>query len=172
MTLRGASAAGTARWAARTVASPVGPLLLLADEKVVAGIHFRDPDGRESPEGTSPEGQRELLDRLARWLDGYWGGSRVPFDLPRAALGTPWQRAVWDYLLTIPWGTLVSYGDLAVAVGTPGGARAVGRAVGSNPWAIAVPCHRVVGRHGLLTGYGGGLDKKEWLLRHEGALLV
>jgi methylated-DNA-[protein]-cysteine S-methyltransferase len=93
-------------------------------------------------------------------------------DLPLATLGTPFQRRVWAALRTIPAGRTVSYGELARRVGRPESVRAVGGANGDNPWPVVVPCHRVIGKDGRLVGYGGGIERKRWLLRHEGALLV
>ena len=94
------------------------------------------------------------------------------FDLPLAPVGTPFQQRVWTALLNIPHGVTISYGELATRLGDPKASRAVGLANGRNPISIIIPCHRVIGANGNLTGYGGGLDRKEWLLRHEGALLL
>jgi methylated-DNA-[protein]-cysteine S-methyltransferase len=100
-------------------------------------------------------------------VDAYFAGELRAFDLPLRAEGTPFQRAVWAALEGIPFGTTASYGAIAALVGAPGSARAVGAANGRNPIAIVVPCHRVIGADGRLVGYGGGLDRKTWLLGHE-----
>jgi methylated-DNA-[protein]-cysteine S-methyltransferase len=104
---------------------------------------------------------------VARQLDEYFAGRRRTFDLPLAPTGTPFQLAVWEQLRRIPTGTTVSYGELAQRVGRPGAARAVGAAVGRNPISVIVPCHRVVGSSGALTGFAGGLDRKRALLALE-----
>ena len=106
---------------------------------------------------------------VARQLDEYFDGSRTTFDLPLAPAGTPFQRRVWDELTRIPLGTTVTYGELAARAGHPGAARAVGAAVGRNPISIVVPCHRVVGADGTLTGYAGGVGRKAALLALEAA---
>jgi methylated-DNA-[protein]-cysteine S-methyltransferase len=110
------------------------------------------------------------LESALQQLRQYFAGERRAFNLPLDPGGTDFQRKVWTAILAIPFGETLSYGDLARHVG--GSARAVGGAVAANPIAIVIPCHRVVGAHGSLTGYGGGLRMKVWLLRHEGALLA
>ena len=109
-----------------------------------------------------------LLDEAARQLREYLDGSRRDFDLPLSLHGTPFQIAVWAALRQIPYGEVRSYGDIARAIGKPGAARAVGMANHRNPIAIIIPCHRVIGADGSLTGYGGGLDRKRFLLTLEG----
>ena len=104
---------------------------------------------------------------MVEQLEAYFAGSRQTFDVPLALAGTDFQRRVWEGLLEIPYGHTMSYGELARRVGRPGASRAVGLANGRNPVAIIVPCHRVIGANGTLTGYGGGLDRKVWLLDHE-----
>lgn len=108
-----------------------------------------------------------MLARAAAQLAAYFAGERRDFDLPLAPQGTPFQQRVWDALLAIPYGAVRSYGDVARAIGRPAASRAVGAANGRNPIAIIVPCHRVIGASGQLTGYGGGLPTKRWLLEHE-----
>jgi methylated-DNA-[protein]-cysteine S-methyltransferase len=108
-----------------------------------------------------------LLERVAAQLREYFAGERREFDVELAAKGTPFQQRVWDSLMAIPYGELRSYGDVAKAIGRPAASRAVGAANGRNPIAIIVPCHRVIGASGNLTGYGGGLPTKKWLLEHE-----
>jgi methylated-DNA-[protein]-cysteine S-methyltransferase len=103
-------------------------------------------------------------------LRAYFDGERTTFALPLRMSGTPFQRMVWDALLTIPFGTTISYAEQARRIGRPEATRAVGAANGRNPIAIIVPCHRVIGSSGMLTGYGGGLMLKEWLLNHESSM--
>ena len=108
---------------------------------------------------------------LLNQLEAYFEKKRRQFDIPLDVRGTPFQLLVWDYLLGIPWGETRTYGQIAEALGRPKAARAVGRAVGTNPVSIVVPCHRVIGANGNLTGYGGGLDRKTALLELEGFIL-
>lgn len=112
-----------------------------------------------------------LLDRTEAELREYWEGKRRTFELPLLFLGTDFQKDVWNALLDIPWGETVSYGDLAGRIGRPKAVRAVGVAVGENPFSIIVPCHRVIGKDGSITGYGGGLDAKRMLLGIEGVAI-
>jgi methylated-DNA-[protein]-cysteine S-methyltransferase len=109
----------------------------------------------------------EAFDDIRAQLDEYFAGQRQEFDLPLGATGTAFQQRVWAALLQIPFGTTTSYGRVAAALGMPTASRAVGLSNGQNPISIIVPCHRVVGADGSLTGYGGGLDAKRWLLSHE-----
>ena len=104
---------------------------------------------------------------MIRQLDEYFGGQRTEFDLPLNLVGTPFQRTVWAALTTIVPGETLSYGALAASVGCPKSVRAVGLANGANPISVVVPCHRVIGADGSLTGYGGGIERKRWLLAHE-----
>ncbi|MCY1435576.1 Methylated-DNA--protein-cysteine methyltransferase [compost metagenome] len=113
----------------------------------------------------------EQLDEVVRQLDEYFAGKRQTFDLPLAPRGTQFQREVWQALLEIPFGRTTCYAELAERIGRPKAMRAVGAANGANPIAVIIPCHRVIGRDGSLTGYGGGLERKELLLRLEGAWL-
>jgi len=141
--------------------SPVGRLLLAADEAGLRRILFR---------GEPEKGWREDPDALAepvQQLQAYFAGDRHEFDLPLAPEGTPFQLRVWRELCKIPYGTTISYGELARRVGSPNGSRAVGLANGANPISIVVPCHRVIGSNGKLTGYGGGLENKQILLALE-----
>jgi methylated-DNA-[protein]-cysteine S-methyltransferase len=149
-----------------TMESPVGTLTLTAVDGRLTGLHM---DGQRHAPASSPEWERDddgLVD-VVEQLDGYFAGSRSTFDVPLALEGTEFQRRVWSGLLEIPYGETMSYGELAARVGNPGASRAVGLANGRNPVAIIVPCHRVIGADGTLTGYGGGLDRKVWLLDHE-----
>jgi len=140
--------------------SPVGRLTLTCGEGCITGLHF----------GETPRGERAetaLSREAARQLAEYFAGTRRDFDLPLKPEGTPFQRAVWEALRTIPYGQTRSYADIAAQVGNPKGCRAVGMANHRNPIAILIPCHRVVGKNGALTGYAGGLDVKEKLLSLE-----
>lgn len=108
-----------------------------------------------------------ITDKAAEQLTEYFSGLRDVFDVPLAPVGTAFQQQVWQALLTVPHGHTACYGDIARAINNPKGVRAVGLANSRNPIAIIIPCHRIIGANGALTGYAGGLDKKEWLLRHE-----
>lgn len=150
-----------------TYESPVGPLRLVARGGALVGLWL--PEGKDPPElsGLTTAPRDPTLRRAADQLDAYFAGERRDFDLELAPEGTAFQRLVWDQLLAIPYGVTISYGELARRCGRPHGARAVGTANGKNPIAIIIPCHRVIGADGSLTGYGGGLPTKQWLLRHE-----
>ncbi|KGM10164.1 methylated-DNA--[protein]-cysteine S-methyltransferase [Cellulomonas bogoriensis] len=145
------------------VDSPLGELILVAEGDALVGLYMTDQRHRPPVESF---GRREgrLLGAVAEQLTQYFAGERTVFDVPVALTGTPFQRAVWTALCDIPYGESTSYGELAVRVGRPGAARAVGLANGRNPVGIIVPCHRVVGSGGGLTGYGGGLGRKRYLL--------
>ena len=151
---------------ARTVLdTPIGPLGLVASDDGLEAVLF---DGRR----IRPEGSSAVLDEAARQLDAYFAGALVDFDLPLDLHGTDFQRRCWLALATIPYGQTVSYGEQARRLGLgPDSARAVGSANGQNPLPIVLPCHRVIGADGSLTGFGGGLHRKRFLLEHEGALL-
>jgi methylated-DNA-[protein]-cysteine S-methyltransferase len=163
--------------AARTwydiVDSPVGRLLLTGDEQALAGLYLLDAGDRSAsvrPEWTRREG---LFPVAVEQLAEYFAGGRTDFDLPLAPRGTAFQLAVWAELTKIPYGCTLSYGEVAAALGkSPVASRAVGLANGRNPISIIVPCHRVIGADGSLTGYGWGVERKEWFLRHEGAFTV
>ena len=150
----------------RTVVdSPIGPLGLIASDVALQGVMF---DGRR----IRPEGAAPVLDEAARQLMAYFEGDLVAFDLPLELDGTDFQRQCWLALATIPYGQTVSYGEQARRLGLGSEqARAVGAANGSNPLPIVLPCHRVIGADGSLTGFGGGLHVKRFLLELEGALL-
>ena len=149
--------------------SPVGPLTLIADERALTGLHFAGYGHGLGPDRRDPE--EPLLAAAAAQLDEYFAGERHHFDLELDLGGTEFQRAVWDQLVRIPFGETVSYGEIARRLGRPERVRAVGAANGRNPVSIVVPCHRVIGADGSLVGYGGGLDRKEALLKLEGAIL-
>jgi methylated-DNA-[protein]-cysteine S-methyltransferase len=149
-----------------TFHSPIGELLLVAanDEALV---EIRFPNKCATPLPDWREGG-PLLTRVTRQLDEYFAGTRRTFDLPVAPTGTPFQQAVWQELTRIDYGTTISYGELAARIGRPKAVRAVGAANGKNPIPIVIPCHRVIGKDGHLTGFGGGLPTKQHLLALEG----
>ena len=149
-----------------TMDSPVGTLTLTAVDGRLTGLHM---DGQRHAPASSADWERDDngLAGVVEQLEAYFAGSREAFDVPLDLSGTEFQRSVWTGLLEIPYGETMSYGELARRVGRPGASRAVGLANGRNPVAIIVPCHRVIGADGTMTGYGGGLDRKVWLLDHE-----
>jgi methylated-DNA-[protein]-cysteine S-methyltransferase len=151
--------------ASTVVDTPIGPLGLTASDSALQGVMF---DGRRvRVEGSSP-----VLDEAARQLDAYFAGELVAFDLPFEVNGSEFHRRCWLALASIPYGQTVSYGEQARRLGLGhDAARAVGAANGRNPLPVVLPCHRVIGADGSLTGFGGGLDVKRFLLEHEGALL-
>lgn len=150
------------------VDSPVGPLTLVEEDSAVAGVYMVDQRHRPVIEGPRDD---TALPALREQLEAYWRRELKEFDVPLAMAGSPFQQAVWAGLRTIPYGETWSYGELALALGKPGASRAVGLANGKNPVGIVVPCHRVVGSTGSLTGYGGGLERKQWLLDLEAGRL-
>lgn len=149
-----------------TLESPIGPLTLAAEEGRVTQLSMHEQ--RHAP-AASPDWRRDdaWFAPYAEQLAAYFGGELEEFDFPLDLRGSEFQRAVWAALRSIPYGTTISYGELAGRVGNPRASRAVGLANGRNPVAIVVPCHRVIGADGSLTGYGGGLERKVWLLEHE-----
>ena len=142
-----------------TMGSPAGLLTVTEADGAIVSLHF----GGEQE--TPP--QTPLLQEVQRQLTAYFSGARRAFDLPLAPRGTPFQRAVWQALREIPYGETRSYGEIAAAIGKPNACRAVGMACHVNPIAIVVPCHRVVGKSGTLTGYAAGLERKRVLLEWE-----
>ncbi len=153
-------------------ASPLGPVLLAATPRGLAGLWFEGQRHWPEAAGDWPAHPGlPVFDLARRQLDDYFAGRRQAFDLPLDLDGgTPFQARVWQALRAIPAGATVRYGDLAAQLGAPTASRAVGAAVGRNPVSIVVPCHRVLGAGGALTGYAGGLERKTALLRLEGAL--
>jgi len=152
-------------------ATPVGPLLLAGTAEALTRVNFQAGPHRLRPLSAWRQDAAPFAGALAQ-LTEYFRGARREFELPLAPEGTPFQLAVWQALRAIPYGETVSYGELAQRVALPGGARAVGMANGANPLPIIVPCHRVIGADGSLTGFGGGLDIKRALLSLEGAACV
>lgn len=156
----------------KTIDTPLGPMLLAASSQGLSGLWFLGQ--RHMPQHqpwTRVKGQR-WIDQAQAEIHAYFNGQLQSFETPRhAPWGTSFQLRVWDALTTIAWGSTISYGALAQQIKQPNAVRAVGSAVGRNPWSIMVPCHRVVGSNGSLTGYAGGLERKQDLLLREGALL-
>jgi methylated-DNA-[protein]-cysteine S-methyltransferase len=149
--------------------SPLGDVLLAATEQGLVGVWFvhRQQHMPDSSQWTTDEAHPTLVS-VAHQLHEYLAGQRPSVDLPlQPAWGTPFQRAVWKALQRIPYGHTRTYGDIARDIGNPKAVRAVGAAIGQNPHTIVVPCHRVVGANGSLTGFAGGLDRKQHLLAHE-----
>jgi methylated-DNA-[protein]-cysteine S-methyltransferase len=150
------------------IVSPIGPLRIRVGEKGIVALDFVDEaTARRGEAASPPPGMPEVLRTARKELDEYFRGSRASFSAPIDLTGTPFQRRVWEVLLRIPYGQTMSYKEVAAAVGNGSATRAVGGANHRNPVSIIVPCHRVVGCDGRLTGYGGGLWRKEWLLDHE-----
>lgn len=149
--------------------SPTGRLTLVATDGVLSGLYMDEQRHRPRQE-TFGVPDPDAFGPVIAQLDEYFAGTRTDFDLPLALHGTPFQLTVWQALCTIPYGETVSYGQLADRIGRPTASRAVGLANGKNPISIIVPCHRVVGSTGDLTGYGGGLDRKRMLLSFEGGV--
>ncbi len=154
-----------------TIDSPVGPLLLVDEDDKLSGMHF-DAHGASSQLPREQRGESPLLREARTQLTAYFEGSLKTFDLPLAPAGTAFQQRVWRALCNIPYGETISYAELARRVESPRAFRAVGSANGSNPIALIIPCHRVIASGGGLGGYGGGLDRKRWLLALEGAPLT
>jgi methylated-DNA-[protein]-cysteine S-methyltransferase len=146
--------------------SPVGPLTLVSADGALCGLYM---DGQRHLPAAETFGQRDdtVLAGAVGQVEEYFAGGRTQFDVSMAFAGSPFQRSVWDALRHIPYGHTVSYGELAGRIGNPAASRAVGLAHGQNPIGIIVPCHRVVGSTGQLTGYGGGLERKQFLLDFE-----
>ena len=151
-----------------TIPSPVGELLLTGDGERLRGLHMQA--GRR-PASPLPEWRRDAAPFAAarEQLDEYFAGERIEFDLALGSAGTAFQQRVWRALTEIPYGETASYGQIARAIGSPTASRAVGMANGRNPISIVVPCHRVIGAGGKLTGYAGGVERKRYLLELEGS---
>jgi methylated-DNA-[protein]-cysteine S-methyltransferase len=159
--------------------SPVGTLTLAATDKGLAFLLFDEPVHYHTDLDVPVDPDNPFIAAAARELHAYWEGrdgqeghGRARFDVPLDLQGTPFQQAVWKALLDVKPGQTSTYGAIAKQVGAPQASRAAGAAIGRNPVAIIVPCHRIVGSDGSLTGFAGGLKRKEALLQHEGALLV
>jgi methylated-DNA-[protein]-cysteine S-methyltransferase len=149
-----------------TIESPIGDLLLLGDGDALRGVYMQA--GRKPVRVADAwQAADEPFAQARSQLEQYFAGERTSFDLPLAAEGSEFERRVWRALEDIPFGETQSYGEVAERIGAPGAARAVGLANGRNPISIVVPCHRVIGANGTLTGYGGGLERKRFLLELE-----
>jgi methylated-DNA-[protein]-cysteine S-methyltransferase len=165
----------TAQTAARqrshtVIESPIGPLTLIAEDGKLAGVHMEITRYEPVYGALGPAvavGSQPVLAAAARQLGEYFEGGLTDFDLPLSLDGSRFQRSVWAGLQDIPYGETISYGELARRIGQPSASRAVGLANGRNPVSIVVPCHRVIGADGSLTGYGGGMDRKRFLLALE-----
>jgi len=149
-----------------TLDSPIGPLTLVSTDGRLSGVYLHEQRHRP-PEERFGERDARPFAAAAAQLEEYFEGERTDFDLPLSLRGTPFQRSVWDELVKIPYGETISYGELAARLGNPAASRAVGLANGKNPVGVIVPCHRVVGSTGDLTGYGGGIERKRHLLAFE-----
>ena len=141
--------------------SPIGPLYLHSDGVALTGLSPVRSDGVEA--------DLPVFREVRAWLDAYFRGDAPdPHVLPLSPMGTAFQQAVWAELLAVPYGQSLTYGEIAKAIGKPRACQAVGQAVGRNPIGIIIPCHRILGAGGQLTGFAWGIEKKKWLLRHEG----
>jgi O-6-methylguanine DNA methyltransferase len=159
------------------MATPIGELLTLASDSALCALEFDRPSRHERldarlrrffPAHEIVDGTTPIVDRTREWLAAYFDGTNAAGDPPPLDMrGAPFELRVWAALREIPPGQIVSYGSIAKKLDAPGASRAVGAANGANPVSIIVPCHRVIGSSGKLTGYGGGLDRKQWLLNHE-----
>ncbi len=143
--------------------SPLGIIEITGDDSSVSGIDFVDENMDDLPENS----ESPALSKCASQLEEYFSGKRKTFDVPLKLDGTTFQEKVWEALKEIPYGETRSYQDIAIMTGNPRAVRAVGGANNKNPVGVIVPCHRVIGKDGSLTGYGGGLCRKKWLLEHE-----
>jgi methylated-DNA-[protein]-cysteine S-methyltransferase len=149
----------------------VGRLLLTGDERALTGLYMLDAGSHSASVRPGWVRREGGFAAAAAELGEYFAGQRTTFGIPLAPQGTPFQLAVWAELVRIPFGETVSYGEVALALGKSlVASRAVGLANGRNPISIIVPCHRVIGADGSMTGYGWGVERKQWMLRHEGAL--
>ena len=155
--------------------SPIGLVEIGGTADQIVSLYFVDEHRSDAaPSGGAASGSASLatVENAARQVGEYFAGTRREFDLNLALHGTAFQEQVWRQLLCVPYGSVATYQDIANAIGRPKAVRAVGAANGQNRISIIVPCHRIIGSDGKLTGYGGGLWRKEWLLRHEGYVLL
>ena len=150
------------------VSTPLGPMVLASDGDALTGAWF-DGQRHQPPIGDAWQRRRDLpiLRRAADELAAYFAAERTAFTLPLAPAGTPFQREVWQAISTVPYGETIAYRDLAAAIGRPASIRAAAAATGRNPLSIVIPCHRIVGADGALTGYAGGIDRKRTMLALE-----
>ena len=150
--------------------SPIGRIILTADEEGLTGLWFEDQ--KIHPKIPEKEGNEKFISSAVKWLDGYFSGKIPNETVPVHLIGTDFQKEVWEILRTVPYGSTVTYGDISSKISEKRGshmsAQAVGQAVGHNPVAVIVPCHRVIGKDGSLTGYAGGTERKRRMLEIEG----
>jgi methylated-DNA-[protein]-cysteine S-methyltransferase len=154
-----------------TIDTPLGELILVTEDEALSGVYFPGHWTRPDP-ATFGERAEHGFEEIEQQLAEYFAGARTSFELPTLATGDVFQRRVWKLIDEIPYGQTSTYGELARELGDPLLARRVGNAVGHNPLSIVVPCHRVVGKDGKLTGYAGGLQRKQFLLELEGVLAL
>ena len=150
-----------------TQQTPLGRMTLVAKNGILCGLYNEAQRHWPEDSGSWTRDDSSIFDPAKDWLAHYFSGKACVFPGFTFAHGTKFQKQVWDALLDIPCGQTISYGELAARIGSPRAVRALGAAVGRNPISIIVPCHRVLGANGALTGYAGGLEKKQWLLAHE-----
>jgi methylated-DNA-[protein]-cysteine S-methyltransferase len=150
--------------------SPIGVLEIVANNNFLTYVLFREAQKKPSRQLEETPENSPIVDQTISQLAAYFEKKLKDFDLPMLAQGTDFQRKVWEYLKTIPYGKTISYLEFSKRIGNEKAIRAVGTANGNNPLTIILPCHRVIGSDGSLVGYGGDLWRKEWLLRHEGSL--
>ena len=167
--MKKSKAALSQTWTYCLADTPLGPLGLTFTRRGLAALSFGDAAGARAQEQPLPSSLAPLKDAAVQALMNYFAGVSTSFrDLPLDLQGTPFQSRVWRKLRTVPWGTTLSYQALATLLGTPRAPRAVGQALGANPLPIIIPCHRVIAQDGSLGGYSSGLERKRWLLTHEG----
>jgi len=153
----------------RLIDSPIGPITLVAEAGAIIGLYFGDTASSDAQKKIpDDENITNILNQCEKELDAYFAGNLQAFTVPIRAVGTPFRERVWEALMQIPYGKTASYRDIAEQIGNRKAVRAVGGANHNNPISIIVPCHRVIGTNGSLTGYGGGMDAKQWLLELEG----
>jgi methylated-DNA-[protein]-cysteine S-methyltransferase len=156
-----------------TCESPIQSLRLVSDGRSLTGLYMMSEKHLSASQSDWVKDDSVApFAKAKEQLSAYFSGTLTEFDLPLQMQGTPFAKSIWDVLKTIPYGTTVSYGELAQQLGQPKASRAVGLANGRNPISIVVPCHRVIGANGKLTGYGGGVERKQWLLNHECLILM
>ena len=151
----------------RKIVTPIGELYIECDLHQVVAVHFSENDLASCRCAVQPEAADDLLDEAERQMTAYFVGGLRNFDLPLLGTGSDFQQLVWNKIAEIPYGAVISYGKIALILGKSGGARAVGNACNRNPLPIIIPCHRVIGSNGKLTGYRGGIRAKKWLLELE-----
>lgn len=151
----------------RNIETPLGKMMITGEDEVVAGMYFIHQ--KHAPVAPAPTDDG-AFEKAVQQIEEWFAGERQEFDFECAPSGSEFQHRVWEALKQIPYGRTATYAAIAEAIGRPGAARACGLAIGRNPLSIVVPCHRVIGSNGKLTGYAGGVDRKKWLLEHEGYL--